>query len=68
MAKIILNDKTENSSISDNSKMNNHEILNERIEKPNLFNGRPDFEINSATFPSWDILPPNQFINPRIKK
>jgi hypothetical protein len=27
----------------------------------------PDKQM-SDKFPKWDILPPNQFINPRIKK
>lgn len=35
--------------------------------RPNLFQGRTDTEIENAKFPDWDILPPNQFINPRIK-
>ncbi|MGJ1242988.1 hypothetical protein [Sphingobacterium siyangense] len=36
--------------------------------KPNLFQGRTDAELENAKFPNWDIVPPNQFINPRIKK
>ncbi|MFA8434082.1 MAG: hypothetical protein ACEPOZ_06155 [Marinifilaceae bacterium] len=34
---------------------------------PNLFEGITDPEIDGAKFPDWDIVPPNQFINPRIK-
>lgn len=34
---------------------------------PNLFLGRIDGEPGNSSFPDWDILPPNQFINPRIK-
>ena len=34
----------------------------------NLFQGRTEAEKGSAKFPDWDIVPPNQFINPRIKK
>ncbi len=36
--------------------------------KPNLFQGRTEAESANAAFPDWDILPPNQFINPRIKQ
>jgi hypothetical protein len=36
--------------------------------KPNLFRGRTEAEKGNATFPGWDIVPPTQFINPRIKK
>lgn len=36
--------------------------------KPNLFQGRTEAEKGHAKFPDWDIVPPNQFINPRIKK
>ncbi|BAV05436.1 hypothetical protein SAMN05421788_105110 [Filimonas lacunae] len=35
--------------------------------KPNLFQGRTETETQAASFPNWDIVPPNQFINPRIK-
>ncbi|MBN9298448.1 MAG: hypothetical protein J0I41_15695 [Filimonas sp.] len=35
--------------------------------KPNLFQGRIEAETNNAAFPDWDIIPPNQFINPRTK-
>ena len=46
----------------------NHEAKNESFLKPNLFQGRTESEKGSAKFPDWDITPPNQFINPRIKK
>lgn len=36
--------------------------------KPNLFQGRTEAEKGNAKFPDWDIVPPGQFINPRIKK
>lgn len=36
--------------------------------KPNLFPGRTEAETKNAKFPDWDIVPPNQFINPRIKQ
>lgn len=34
----------------------------------NIFQGRVDGEGKNASFPNWDIVPPNQFINPRIRK
>lgn len=43
-------------------------IKKENPVKPNLFQGRTDAETQNAKFPDWDIVPPNQFINPRIKK
>jgi len=39
----------------------------ERKPAPNLFKGRTEAEKSNAKFPDWDIVPPNQFINPRIK-
>jgi hypothetical protein len=44
----------------------------ERLEKekkpmPNLFQGRTEVEKKDTKFPDWDIVPPNQFINPRIR-
>ena len=35
---------------------------------PNLFLGRTEAESENAKFPNWDIEPPSQFINPRLKK
>ncbi len=61
MTKIILGSHSEESE--DNSK----EIKKENIIKPNLFQGRTESELGNAKFPDWDIVPPNQFINPRIK-
>jgi len=46
----------------------NQEIKKENRLKPNLFQGRTESETDKAKFPDWDIIPPNQFINPRIKK
>jgi hypothetical protein len=37
-------------------------------EIKNLFQGRTELEKGNAKFPDWDIVPPNQFINPRIKQ
>jgi hypothetical protein len=61
MSKIIL---CENSEQRENT---NHEKKDETTVKPNLFQGRTEAEIGKAKFPDWDIVPPNQFINPRIK-
>lgn len=36
--------------------------------KPNLFQGRTAAETKGAKFSDWDIVPPNQLINPRIKQ
>lgn len=39
----------------------------QQLPRPNLFQGRTEGEKNNAKFPDWDIVPPNQIINPRIK-
>ena len=62
MSKIILG---ANSQQSENT---NQEPKKEISLKPNLFQGRTEAEKGNAKFPDWDIIPPNQFINPRIKK
>jgi len=36
-------------------------------EVDNLFKGRTESEKGNAKFPDWDIVPANQFINPRVK-
>ena len=61
MNKILLGDDSEQ------SKNANHEIEKGNTVKPNLFHGRTEAEKGNAKFPDWDIVPPNQFINPRIK-
>lgn len=61
MAKIILGDNSEQTENTNNNKTNESPV------KPNLFQGRTDAETKNAKFPDWDIVPPNQFINPRIK-
>lgn len=38
------------------------------VRQPNIFQGRPDSQPDPAKFPDWDILPPNQFINPRLRQ
>jgi hypothetical protein len=48
----------------------NKEIITDIKEiksKLNLFQGRTEAEKGNAKFPDWDIVPPSQFINPRIK-
>ena len=62
MSKIILGDHSQQSENS------NHEQKKEVSVKPNLFQGRTEAEKGNAKFPDWDIVPPSQFINPRIKK
>ena len=52
---------------SEQSENTNHESKKETTVKPNLFQGRTEAEKGNAKFPDWDIVPPNQFINPRIK-
>lgn len=61
MTKIILGNHSEESENT------SHEIKKEATIKPNLFQGRTESELGNAKFPDWDIIPPNQFINPRIK-
>jgi len=61
MAKIILGNHSEESENT------TQEIKKESNIKPNLFQGRTEAELSNAKFPDWDINPPNQFINPRIK-
>ena len=61
ISEIILGD---NSAQPENT---NHELKNENTVKPNLFQGRTEAEKGNAKFPDWDIVPPSQFINPRIK-
>lgn len=53
---------------SEQSEKTNHEQKKEAAAKPNLFQGRTEAAKGNAAFPDWDIVPPNQFINPRIKK
>lgn len=61
MTKIILVNHSEESENT------SPEVKKENIAKPNLFQGRTESELGNAKFPDWDIVPPNQFINPRIK-
>ena len=34
----------------------------------NIFQNRLEAQNGKAKFPNWDIVPPSQFINPRIKQ
>ncbi|MCV9926515.1 hypothetical protein OIU83_02540 [Flavobacterium sp. LS1R49] len=61
MTKIILGDHSEE---SENTLLETKREIN---IKPNLFQGRTEAELGNSKFPDWDIVPPNQFINPRIK-
>lgn len=61
MTKIILGNHSEDSEDIAN------ETIKEKNVKPNLFQGRTEAELQNAKFPDWDIIPPTQFINPRIK-
>jgi hypothetical protein len=61
MSKIILEnneDPAENSPPKPNA---------EATVKPNVFKGRTEAQNDASLFPDWDIVPPGQFINPRIK-
>ena len=51
-----------------NSENFDNEQKKETVVKPNLFQGRTESEKGNAKFPNWDIVPPNQIINPRIKQ
>lgn len=62
MSKIILGDGEQA------PEHNNHETKKEITPKTNIFLGRPEAGKAYAQFPDWDIIPPNQFINPRIRK
>lgn len=62
MSKIILGDSEQT------PEHNNHKPKKEIAPKPNIFLGRPETGKGNTQFPDWDIVPPNQFINPRIRK
>lgn len=53
--------------IKNNSEENQNQIRNQQTT-PNLFLGRTEGEKGNAKFPEWNIAPPNQIINPRIKR
>ncbi|MEN5231913.1 hypothetical protein [Sphingobacterium faecium] len=62
----------ENRILLDNNivqpEVTDHKIEQKQQGKPNLFQGRTETVPENTTFPNWDIVPPNQFINPRIKQ
>lgn len=51
-----------------NNSEENKEQKPQQQPRPNLFQGRTEGEKGNAKFSEWDIVPPNQLINPRIKK
>ena len=62
MAKILLNDASDAQPYSEGPE--------EKKPLPNIFQGREELkaEEGNAKFPAWDILPPDQIINPRLPK
>ncbi|HRE64635.1 MAG TPA: hypothetical protein PKU77_12640 [Ferruginibacter sp.] len=60
--KILFGNNSEQSENTDSNTKKENQV------KPNLFQGRTEAETKNAKFPDWDIVPPNQFINPRIKQ
>jgi len=53
--------------IKNNSEENKNQV-NSQPARPNLFQGRTEGEKENAKFPEWNIVPPHQIINPRIKR
>lgn len=53
---------------SEQTENTNNTPQNENLIKQNIFQGRTEAEKGNAKFPDWDIVPPTQFINPRIKQ
>jgi hypothetical protein len=60
--KIILDNNSEQAENGNNN------LKKDNVIKRNLFQGRTESEKGNAKFPDWDIVPPNQFINPRVKQ
>lgn len=60
--KILFNNDSKQPENVDNISKKENQV------KPNLFQGRTEAETKNAKFPDWDIVPPNQFINPRVKQ
>ncbi len=50
-----------------NNSEENKNMKSVQPQRPNLFHGRTEAKKDNAKFSDWDILPPQQFINPRIK-
>lgn len=55
------------SNIPSEVQTNNENSHQNKNVLPNLFAGREFVNHENAKFPEWSIIPPNQFINPRIK-
>ncbi|WP_345991278.1 hypothetical protein AAEU33_05475 [Chryseobacterium sp. Chry.R1] len=50
-----------------NNSEENKSVIRQQPPKRNLFQGKTEAEKEKAKFSNWDILPPHQLINPRIK-
>jgi len=59
----ILFEKTENSP-----KTPDTVVEKEKGVAPTIFLEKAETENKHSKFPDWDIVPPYQFINPRIKQ
>lgn len=57
-----MGDNSEQTENTDNTSQKENQF------KSNIFQARTEAELENAKFPEWDIVPPNQFINPRIKQ
>ncbi|RKS96670.1 hypothetical protein [Chryseobacterium defluvii] len=53
--------------IKNNSEENKNQKSAQQT-RPNLFQGRTEGKKGNAKFSEWDIVPPNQIINPRIRR
>lgn len=70
MSNIFPNNTAEENS-SDNTSIKNSNSSDTKYEvkkAENIFKGNYSNDVKYAEFPDWDILPPTQFINPRISK
>lgn len=63
-----MDNKTLSGNDSRQPESNCSAVEKENQAKTNLFHGRTEAEVNNSKFPDWDIVPPNQFINPRVKQ
>jgi hypothetical protein len=54
-------------SSSENPKDTNLTKTVDLVES-NIFNEKLNQDEGNSKFPDWDIIPPSQFINPRIKQ
>lgn len=59
----------QNESRSDDSiSSNNIKVPKPKSKSVNIFMSSAESNTPNSSFPDWDILPANQFINPRIQK